>query len=419
MPSSKRNFYPDKPVPPEKFVGREFELNTISDKINSRGHVAIYGSSGMGKTSLLKYVQYVQSPNFLQKQGLDSSKALIVYQNCETSFTIDNFWEKVLKELRNEAENDGDVQAEIDNVLKQKTIEIIDIRQILRKIGEREKFFLLLLDDYHGIVGTKEEYINDHNKSKEMETFLSELRNLAVHSTEGQYFSTIVTTFQKLHELGPELSRGGSPWYNHYSYIPLKPFSLEDVDKYFLKSDSVSFISISEDIQKEKVLEMTGGYPGLLQCVGDIFSRLDPVDIDTLNAKLKDYAEKTFQGIWRNFEKNEQEILKLIAIDNSKGKLRGKSYSLNGIDQEFIRNSSILNSLKQKGFIYELDKPNKYNFYSSLMKDFVVQEFAENLSDSREVLFNIFGIKITSKHKQPVIKALLGIMSSHELENQE
>ncbi|NES70319.1 MAG: ATP-binding protein, partial [Okeania sp. SIO2D1] len=368
-------FFPDDTVHPDKFVGRTSELYTIFDKISNRGHVAIYGSSGMGKTSLLKYVQ---SSNFWQEKGLDYSKALIVYQNCETSFTVDNFWLKVLEELKNEGENDEDIQAEINNVLELERIEIIDIRQILKKIVEKDKFFLLLLDDYHGIVGTQEEYVNDHNKSREKETFLSELRNLAVHSTEGQYFSTIVTTFQKLHELGPIITRAGSPWYNHYSYLPLKPFSRDDIDKYFFKSDSRSFISIPEDIQKEKVLEMTGGYLGLLQCVGDVFSgRFDPVDINTLNTKLEGYADKIFQDIWKNFEINEQEILKLIAIDNSKGKLRGKSYSLDGINKDFIRYSSVLDDLEKKGLIYQLEQPSKYNFSSSLLKDFAGKQLED------------------------------------------
>ncbi len=132
------------------------------------------------------------------------------------------------------------------------------------------------------------------------------MRNLAVHSAEGQYFSTIVATFQKLHELGPEIIRGGSPWYNHYSYLLLKPFSQDDIENHFFNPGSHFFISIPEDIQKEEVLEMTGGHPGLLQCTGDVFSKYDPVDVNTLNKKLKDYADKIFPDIWKSFEKNEQ-----------------------------------------------------------------------------------------------------------------
>ncbi|NER08587.1 MAG: ATP-binding protein, partial [Okeania sp. SIO3C4] len=153
-------FFPTKPVPPEKFVGRTSELYTIFDQINNCGHVAIDGGSGMGKSSLLNYIK---SPIFWDEKGLSFSKALIVYHNCAgDSFTPKSFWQEVLKELRNEAEDDADLQGKIDELLnaEKEQIEIRDIRQILRHIGKRDKFLLLLLDDYHGILGTPEEYIN-------------------------------------------------------------------------------------------------------------------------------------------------------------------------------------------------------------------------------------------------------------------
>jgi hypothetical protein len=220
------------------------------------------------------------------------------------------------------------------------------------------------------------------------------LRNLAVHSTEGQYFSTIVATFQKLHELGPEITRGGSPWYNHYSYLLLKPFSQSDIDDHFFNRDSHFFIS---DVSKEEVLKMTGGYPALLQFTGDIFSRLEAVNVDTLNTQLKNYADKIFQDVWNNFEKNEPEILQLILIDNSKGKLRGISYSIAGIEKEFIGKSKMLESLEEKGFI-QVKQPNKYSFTSSLMENFIGDQLEEkNVSNAkdRKIVINLFIIKIT------------------------
>jgi hypothetical protein len=342
----------------------------------------------MGKTSLLRYIE---DRKFWEERGLDFSKALIVYHNCEVS-TIDNFWKKVLTKLRNKAKDDASLQGKIDDVLNLETIEITDIRQVLKEIGKRDTFLLLLLDDYHVIFGTQQEY--DYQKSREILNFLSELRNLAVHSTEGQYFSTIVATFQKLHELGPEITRGGSPWYNHYSYLLLKPFSQSDIDDHFFNRDSHFFIS---DVSKEEVLKMTGGYPALLQFTGDIFSRLEAVNVDTLNTQLKNYADKIFQDVWNNFEKNEPEILQLILIDNSKGKLRGISYSIAGIEKEFIGKSKMLESLEEKGFI-QVKQPNKYSFTSSLMENFIGDQLEEkNVSNAkdRKIVINLFIIKIT------------------------
>ena len=408
MPPTK--FFPYDLVPPDKFVGRTSELYTIFDQINNRGHAAIYGSYGMGKSSLLNYIK---SPNFWEEKGLNFSEALIVYYICEAPFTPKSFWQEVLKELRNEAEGDSDLQSQIDELLKAETIEIRDIRKILRHIGKKDKFLLLLLDDYHVILSTPENYINNLDKSKEIQTFLSGLRNLAVHSTEGQYFSTVVAAFQKLDELGPEIPRGGSPWYNHYLYVDLKPFSQEDIDRYFFDPNEIFCISIPENIQKEKVLEITGKYPILLQHAGYIFSKLEQdINISTFKAKFKNQTEQIFKDIWRDLTADEQNLLLRIVIDNLNGEVSGKSYSVDDIDKVFDRNRYTLTNLQQKGVIYKNPEQDKYNFSSSLMEDLVVQEFSEKISDPREekILFEKFGIKFTEKQANKVKKNVPSII---------
>jgi Cdc6-like AAA superfamily ATPase len=398
---SSNQFYTNGNVPPEKFVGRTSELYTIFDQINNRGHAAIYGSSGMGKSSLLKYIQ---SSNFWEEKGLKFSDALIVYHNCEVSPTPKTFWQELLKELRNKAEGDTDLQEKIDGVLEKEEIGIRDIRQILKHIGEKDKFLLLLLDDYHGILSTPESYSKDHEKSQEMQTFLSGLRNLAVHSTEGQYFSTVVAAFQKLNELGPEVPRGGSPWYNHYVYVDLKPFTQKDIDNYFFNPNSHFFISIPDNFSKKEVLEITGRHPRLLQYAGSIFSEPDPnIDINIFKEKFKNRTEQIYESIWRELTTDEQRLLRLIVIDNLDGEVSGKRYSLDDIDKNFEENKSKLRTLQQKGVIYKKQeqKRDKYNFSSSLMQDLVRQKFEKSLSDpeEREIVFELerFRAKITQK----------------------
>jgi hypothetical protein len=358
----------------------------------------------MGKSSLLKYIK---SPNFWDEKGLNFSEALIVYHNCELSPTPKSFWQEVLKELRNKAEDDTDLQDKIDGVLEKEKIEIRDIRQILKHIGKKDKFLLLILDDYEKILRTPESYSKDYKKSQEMQTFLSGLRNLAVHSTECQYFSTVVAAFRRLDELGPELPRGGSPWYNHYLYVDLKPFSQEDIDNYFFNPDGRFFISIPDNISKKEVLEITGGHPRLLQYAGYIFSEpYSHIDINTFKEKFKNRTEQIYESIWRELTTYEQYLLKLIIISNSNGEVSGKRYSLNDIDKDFEANKSKLRTLQQKGVIYnkQEQKRDKYNFSSSLMQDFVRQEFEKSTSDpeERKLLFesNKFRTKIKITQKQ-------------------
>ncbi|MCL2925841.1 MAG: hypothetical protein MGG11_10840 [Trichodesmium sp. MAG_R03] len=86
--------------------------------------------------------------------------------------------------------------------------------------------------------------------------------------------------------------------------------------------------------------------------------------------------------------KYEQYILKLIIIYNSNGKISGKRYSVDNIDKYFEANKLKLMTLQEKGIIHIYNKqeqePEEYNFFSSLMQDFVRQEFDKSISDPEE-----------------------------------
>jgi replication-associated recombination protein RarA len=58
-------FYVGGPVPAKYFVGRTSEIRTAFDQISKRSHLALYGSPGMGKSSLLRYVA---SPEIWKQQ---------------------------------------------------------------------------------------------------------------------------------------------------------------------------------------------------------------------------------------------------------------------------------------------------------------------------------------------------------------
>lgn len=151
MSSNPNPFFPSGIVPPEYFIGRKRELRIAFDLMakDYRGHVAFYGSSGMGKSSLFNILS---SPEVWQQKGQDYSKAFIVYLICSNinPFTPDAFWREVLRLLREEAEDNSDLTALIDEVLEEDIIDKGEIRRILRKIGQQDqdKFLLLLIDDY-------------------------------------------------------------------------------------------------------------------------------------------------------------------------------------------------------------------------------------------------------------------------------
>jgi hypothetical protein len=379
-------FYIGQPVPPEKFVGRRSELTTAFAHIHNRGHLAIYGSPGMGKSSLLNYIQ---SPETWQQRRMDASQALIVYLNCTdiNPFTSSAFWREILNLLKEKTEEDEELQFDIDEILEEEIVEKDDIRQILKEIGQRNKFLLLLLDDYDHALRVNEPHYNE----SDMFTFLSEFRNLAVHSQASHYLATVVTTFRRLNELGPNVPPGGSPWYNHYLFQLLKPFSAAEVQNHFLTEGNPFFMSISDFPNKEGLLSITGNYPILLQHLGHLLlSRNDqsnnPLDFQTFQQKFENATRHIFDDIWSNSTKEEQDLLMLIALSNlNNGVLQNNHYYIDDLEQVFSQKTRDLLDLQERGVINQRESQGsvKYAFTTSLIEPLIVQKIYANTEIER------------------------------------
>lgn len=370
---SQNPFFVGGPVPPNYFFGRSSELKTAFDQITKCAHLAIYGSSGTGKSSFLRYLTSSQA---WQVRGQDYSKAFIVLLNCSgiSPFTIDTFWREVLELLREEAKSDVDLQTELDAVLRKERIEKGDLRRILRLIGQRNKFLLLLLDDYDTVLRS-----NEHYTEAEMITFLSEFRDLAVHNKEGQYLSTIVTTFRRLTELGPNLKFGGSPWYNHYLFRRLKPLSTNDVNAQLI-------IPIPTKLRKG-VLSIIGGNSALLQNAGYLlYDTVQAGQIPDLELFIQDFmaaTEQYFQNTWEFSTEEEKILLMLIALYRLEGRLNNKQYALGDTEAIFSQRSRELIDLEERGVTQRIVRGDKtsYSFTSSMMEWWVTREI-ENSTEA-------------------------------------
>ncbi|QIR40674.1 ATP-binding protein [Tolypothrix sp. PCC 7910] len=402
---SQNPFFVGGPVPPEYFFGRSAEVRTAFDQISRRAHLAIYGSPGMGKSSLLRYIA---SPKIWEVRGRDISKALIVSINCTgiSPFTASGFWREILSLLQDATENDEPLQADIKQLLQEEKVEKGDLRRMLRKIGQRDKFLLLLLDDYDAALQPNEQYTET-----QMLTFLSEFRDLAVHSNEGKYLSTIVTTFRRLNELGPTIKPGGSPWYNHYLFRLLRPLPATEVNNQLA-------IPIPGTL-RAGVLEIIDGHPALLQNAGyllyDTLLAGNTPDIQSFAQDFESATEQYFRDTWRFSTEEEQILLMLIALVRLQGRLnRSTRYALGDIDLVFSQRSRELVDLEERGVIQRTLDEGKtiYTFNSSMMEWWVIQEIYntnEAQLDGREKVF----LNLMSREQAGTVKKAIRWVWQH------
>ena len=366
-------FYVGGFVPPEYFVGRKSEIQLAFDLIAKRSHGSFYGGSGIGKSSLLNILTY---PEIWQEQRQDYDQCYIIYLNCTeiNPFTPVYFWREILNLLKEEIEEENDLQIAIDRILEQEIIDKGCLRQILQRIGKQNKYLLLLIDDYDIVFSSHENYTE-----VTMLTFLSEFRNLAVDRRVGRYLCTIVTSFRRLNELGPQLPHTRSPWYNHYLFHPIKPYSIAEVRRVFFNSTSRCCIRIPQSLQ-DGIIDIAHGHPALLQIAGHLLhGKLQEGTIPDLEAFAKDFQSRTehiFDNIWKFSTEYEQILMLLIALSCLEGKLADRKYTLSGIRHIFSDKRGEIFDLEERGIIKKIEVDNKsvYVFTSSMMEWWVLKE---------------------------------------------
>jgi AAA domain len=394
---SQNPFFVGGPVPPEYFFGRTSEVRTAFDQISKCGHLAIYGSPGMGKSSLLKYLA---SPQVWENWGRDISRVFIVSINCKgiSPFTPSGFWREILSRLQDEVEDDEPLTKYIEQLLQEEKLEKGDLRRILRKVGQKNKLLLLLLDDYDAALHPNEQYTET-----EMLTFLSEFRDLAVHSNEGRYLSTIVTTFRRLNELGPTITAKGSPWYNYYLFRLLRPLSASEVNDHLN-------LAIPGTL-RSGVLEIIDGHPALLQNAGYLLHEILQdgkfPNIQEFTRDFESATEQYFRDTWTFSTEEEQILLMLIALCRLQGRLdKNTRYALGDVESLFSQKSRGLMDLEERGVIQGTLYEGQivYNFSSSMMEWWVIQEIQNSneaeLEGREKVFLNLMSREQAGKVKQ-------------------
>ncbi|NET41013.1 ATP-binding protein [Okeania sp. SIO2B3] len=390
------------PVAPERFVGRENLIAIAFDQIYNRSNLAIWGGRGMGKTSFLNLLT---SHHIWESQDLDPSKAVIVYLNCLDTqpFIPANFWRKIINLIREKTKDDTTIQPMVRELLKKPKITKDYLRLVLKRLGQQNKFLVLLLDDYDATFRSHSQYTET-----DVEVFLSECRNLAYHSSERKYLSMIVTSRRRLNETGPKLTPEKSPWYNHYAFQQLKPLNQKEVEK--LLSQMQIPPALCDGIE-----EIAYGNPLLLQNVGFLYYHQmrsgETPSAEIFARELIAATEHFFQGTWELANELEQTLLMLIALSNLEGRVQKKRYNLGDINIIFSQKERELIDLEQRGVIKRstVEENTVYSFSSTIMEWWVIKEIentnAEILKQREKVFLNLMSHQQAEKVKN-VIKYL-------------
>jgi hypothetical protein len=278
--------------------------------------------------------------------------------------------------------------------------------------GKKDKFLVLLVDDFGAALHTNEQYTE-----ADRETFLAQCRSLAVHAGEGKYFSMIVTSLERLNDIGPLLNPNASPWYNHYLFQSLKLFTKEESDELLTTIRKKEF--------RDVIRYISGKHPTLLQIAAYLLYRKQEQEQEPDgNQFSEDFERDTnhiFKTTWSRCNHEEKTLLMLIALLDLEGSLKGKNSDLNfdlkGIGRIFTQQERRLIKLEEEGVIFsQINNEEKfYSFTSPIMKKFVVQEICNTEADEIQRREQVFLHLISHGQLEEMKKAIRWIGKNKDI----
>jgi hypothetical protein len=315
MTKSDRNpFVYGGPVDVSGFIGRQQEVKLVFEQVTSRvrGSVAIIGERRIGKTSLL---HYVAAPDVVRRWNLDEQSSVFVFVDCGgiPLFSATRFWQDILRRLKRELERRqryAGLVAKIAELLSQDQVQTSDIEFLLEDLRDAQLLLVILLDEFECVVRT------DAASEATTKELLGGIRALINHAARA--LSVIVATRRPLDQICGPLRFMGSPFYNNFVYLHLRPFSRQEADSLLdqmLKDTGVLFAPAARTL----IDELAGTHPLLLQaaaaCVFDAQRDAGPASIDRglVLERFMDLTNHQWHDLWRLSSATEQEVLMTLA----------------------------------------------------------------------------------------------------------
>jgi hypothetical protein len=250
-------FAPNSPAPVQAFVDREREIDLIFGQIRAaqRGNVAINGSLGIGKTSLLRFIA---DPGIADLYGAAAPAYGLVYIDIQSvsPFSADRFWRRVAQLCQKSM--GGAVKAAVERLLALDTLDVIDIEEFLDALAELQIVLVLLMDEFEWALQADTPYA-----AAESRNFLAQLASLARRAP--RVLSLVVSTEAPLVEATRVIeSWRGSPFATIFSSVTLRPLAFEDADQLIGRALADSPAALRAE-DRQRLYSLTAGQPAALQ----------------------------------------------------------------------------------------------------------------------------------------------------------
>ena len=330
---------------PEYFYNREREAKRALQMLGKRQSVSVIGPRKIGKTSLLFHIS---QPEVIQQHGLDPSKHLFVYVNCEDLGRLDRdiLYTLLMGEIADQA-----TRQEHYVSFPVRPISHLEFERAIGQVCHLNLKLILLFDEFE---------LLSRNQNLGFE-FFSGLRSLTTR------FDVAYLTVSRRPLLALPHSDEYSPFFNIFVPLRLGLFSQLASRELIESSLAKAKASLSPTVI-DSVLKLGGGHPFFLQVAGywalelqeTKNAPLESEDIRILNQSVRGQIESHFTYYWNHLHKRERYVLATLPFAQEEERFREE-----------------LEALVSLCLIVEKD--SGYQYFSPLFRKFVRRQEIENL----------------------------------------
>jgi tetratricopeptide (TPR) repeat protein len=357
------------PAPIDRFVGRQAELATAIEQIERGGHVAIWGGTGIGKTSFLHQLACLSG----SQSWRGNAHPVMVLVSCRhimPTFTSQGFWLDVFERLGDRltasSEPDFSLMQQVEQCLQQQSTSAQTLHSIARQLARHGKNLVLLIDDYDIALQPNPSY-----HKAEIDWFLREW----VAAAADPAIATVVASSQRLDQLCPKSS--SADLFRHYLLLPLPPFSVQEAQTL------LDWVTLADSTLRSGILALVDGNPALLQLAGSfLYTELRNGHIPTLQQFVPAFQQRAapfLQAMWSQLHPQDQALLQLLVLESQGFWERSPTVDrpISAISPQY---ESALMRLEADGLLRQdrTAAPPRFSIAASALEGWLIQQLQSN-----------------------------------------
>jgi hypothetical protein len=343
-----------KPVPPNRFVGRQSAVRTIFARLSNSESTTIVGLSHSGKSSLLRYIR----DEDVRADWLgDSGSYYFVDIDCHLippSFEPINFWQEILTQIA-EAFPQEEVRTQIE-VVQQAGYGSFTLQSLFRLLERHEKRVVLLLDEFDVLLS--------HPNFNTAE-FFGALRSLTTQSNSLTLVAASRVPTADMNRRTQQINPLGSPFFNNLAEADLPVFRPSEVDQLIDQAIAGTSVSFTEE-DRAFIIRMAGGNPFLTQMTA---AELFDTYVQGLSGErqraivtrsVPKLAHSHFEDLWRSLNDAEKRVMLALVLAELAGQMEGQDVDLTRYLEGGDADTS-LRYLVGWGLVEKFSEDNRYD----------------------------------------------------------